>query len=66
MVSERNLEEQLRELDLEESFPHQDIEDLFKAISLGDSDQFKEDLHEYELLIAGSRSYFTSKSLFRP
>lgn len=66
MVSKRNLVEHLKELDLEESFPHQDIEDLFEAISLGDSDQFKEDLHVYQLLIAGSRSYFLSKNLFQP
>ncbi len=66
VITKRNLKAKLKEIDLEDSFPHQDIENLFETISLSKSNQFKEDLHEYELLIAGSRSYFTSKSLFRP
>lgn len=65
LVTKKILKSQLRELDLEDSFPYEDIENLFKLIPLGDSNQFMEDLHEYQLLIAGSRSYFLSKYIFR-
>lgn len=65
IVTKKDFEAQLRALDLEDCFPHEDIENLFNFMPLCDSDQFMEDLHEYQLLIAGSRSYLLSKNIFR-